>query len=397
MIADIDSSAREFINIKVRDKLERLNTPLTESTLGTYGTWAGGQSNQDTIKPIIFGEVFNIEPLLIDPSQIEYMFSNGSSELLIEIRDNGVPVYTNNGTGVILDASPANPIDLTTGKFKLSYKLAGTITISAQGVKNSINLTNGSLVTGTYVNNIANLICLIATQYGKSTTRLTASDLDLTNLAAFAAANTQSVGVVVTDRTNALVVCQDLAASIGAQLFMTRKGKLQLLRIGVPTTDTSVTITDTDILHHSLSMSSKVEVVAATTLGSCKNWSVQTGLLTAIPQQHKDLFATEFISKTSIDTSVQSLYKLDAAPVSKDTLLLRSSEATTEASRLNTYYKTPKIIYKFTGLAKLMSLKLGQAVVLQHNRFNLVSGKTGQVISLSPNWLNSTIDVEVII
>ncbi|MFI3221379.1 MAG: hypothetical protein QX189_20020 [Methylococcales bacterium] len=406
VVADVDSKSRETLNIRVRDKLERLNTPLTEDTLGTYGSWGSGQTNQESIKPLIFGEVFNIEPLYVDPANLEYMFNNGNSELVIELRDNGVPIYTHNGTSVTLN--DGNTIYTSTGKIRLGRALAGTLTMSAQGVKNSIDLSSynstysaycgtGALVSGTYSNNIANLIALIVTQYGKSTTRLSAPDLDLVNLAAFASSNTQSVGTSITDRSNTLTVCQELATSIGAQLFMTRKGQLQLLRLGVPTTDASVTITDRDILHHSLSISNKVEVTAATTLSYCKNWTLQSSLLTMIPEQHKTMFANDTVPKTVEDPTVKTLYKLDALPVVKDTMLIIGSEATTEATRLNNYFKTPRKVYKFTGFPKLMSLKLGQPVVLQHNRFGLSSGVSGQVISLAPNWLTSTIEIEVIV
>ena len=76
VIADIDSSSREYLNFKVRDKLEKLNYPISDDVIGTYGTWSGGQTNQDTIRPLIFGEVNNITPVLIDPSKLEYMFSD---------------------------------------------------------------------------------------------------------------------------------------------------------------------------------------------------------------------------------------------------------------------------------------------------------------------------------
>lgn len=401
VVADVDSKTRETLNIRVRDKLERLNTPITEETLGTYGSWGSGQTNQESIKPLIFGEVFNIEPLYTDPSNLEYMFNNGNSELVIELRDNGVPIYTHNGTSVTLN--DGNTIYTSTGKVRLGHPLVGTLTMSAQGVKNSINLSTGALVSGTYSNNIANLIALITTQYGKASTRLTSSDLDLLNLAAFASTNTQAVGTYVTDKANTLAVCQELASSIGAHLFMTRKGTLQLLRLGVPTSDTPINITDIDILHHSLSISNKIEVTAAVTLNYCKNWSVQTGLVTMIPPQHKLIFADDTRTKTLVDTtdvhgtSVKNLYKLDSVVTPKDTLLISSTDAYNEAVRLNTYFSTPKIVYKFTGFPRLMYLKLGQAVTLTHNRFGLSAGKTGQVISLSPNWLTSTIDVEVII
>lgn len=412
VIKDIDSRSRNTINIKLRDKLERINTPLTENVLGTSGTWAGGQTNQESIKPLIFGEVFNVEPLLIDPSTFTYLFNDnyildntgtyvsnvGGTELLIEIRDNGVPLYTHNGTTVTLNSDIPNTVNLATGTFVLSRPLAGTCTISVQGIKNAIDLNTGALVTGTYVNNVANLIALIVTQYGKPATRFTAADLDLINLSAFQSTNQQKVGVIISDRENILDICQQLASSIGAQLYVNRLGKLQLLKIGVPTADAVVNITDDDILHFTLSVSNKLEVQAATSIGYCKNWTTQTGLVTGIPEQHKTFFASEWLDpKINTDETTKTNYSLDSLPVQKNTLLISESEAAAEAARLTTYYKTPRIVYNFTGTSKLLSLKLGQAITLTHSRFNLSGGKTGQVVRLSPNWLDGTIEVEVLV
>lgn len=391
LIADIDSRNVNTINFKFRDKLEKLNCSLTEDKLGTYGTWAYQQNNQDAIKPIVFGEVHNLEPLLIDPSMLEYMVNNGSTEDIIELRDNGVPIYT---TGVLLSGAT---VTLSTGKFILTHPLVGQITASVQGVKNSINLATGALVTGTYANNIANLIALITTQYGKSTTRLTASDLDLTNLSAFAGSNNEYVGILISDKENVISVCQQLADSVGAQLYFNREGKLQLLKLGEPTPDASVNIYTRDMVEGSFSIRSRTDVVAATKIAYCKNWTVQSGLVTGIPEQHKDMFNTEWFTKTAVDSSIQSQYKLLADPTEKQTLLLTASQAQAEANRLNNYFKVPRTVYGFTGTSNLLSLKLGQEVVLYHHRFNLSGGKTGQVVSLSPSWLDKTVEVEVIV
>ncbi len=391
LIADIDSRNVNTINFKFRDKLEKLNCSLTEDKLGTYGTWAYQQNNQDAIKPLVFGEVHNVEPLLIDPSMLEYMVNSGSTEDIIELRDNGVPIYT---TGVLLTGAT---VTLSTGKFILTHPLVGQITASVQGVKNSINLSTGALVTGTYSNNIANLIALITTEYGKSTTRLTASDLDLTNLAAFAASNNEYVGILISDKENVISVCQQLADSVGAQLYFNREGKLQLLKLGEPTPDASINIYTKDMIEGSFSIRSRTDVVAATKIAYCKNWTVQSGLVTGIPEQHKDMFNTEWFTKTAVDSTIQSQYKLLADPTEKQTLLLTASQAQAEANRLNNYFKVPRTVYGFTGTSNLLSLKLGQEVVLYHHRFNLSSGKTGQVISLSPSWLDKTVEVEVIV
>ena len=401
VVADIDSKARESINIKVRDKLERLNTPITESVLGTYGTWSGGQTNQDTIKPLVFGEVFNISPLLIDPATQEYLINNGNTELLIELRDNGVPIYTNNGTTATLPMPGAGSITLSNGTVKLGRALIGSLTASVQGIKGAIDLTSGTYSSSTYKNTVANLISIIVTQYGKAdtSTRLTSADIDLVNFKSFDDSNTQAVGILISDKANLLEVCQELASSVGAQLFINRKGKLQILRLGDSiTTGLSIsTITDSDILHHSLAITNKTVVTAATKIGYCKNWTVQTGLQTGIPEVHKTYFSKATVPAASIDTVIRNLYKLNVIPEEKVGLLLSASDANAEATRLNAYTKVPRITYRFTGTSRLFSLVLGQQVTLTHNRFNLNNGKIGQVISLSPNWSSGKIDVEVLV
>ena len=79
VIGNIDSKSRETINIVVLDKLQRLNTPVTEFAIGTFGTWGTGvQTNQANILPIVFGEVFNIAPVLLDPSLLQYIVCSGA-------------------------------------------------------------------------------------------------------------------------------------------------------------------------------------------------------------------------------------------------------------------------------------------------------------------------------
>jgi len=575
IIEDVDSSARESINVKVRDKLNRLNYPISDNILGIYGTWANGQTNQDTIRPLVFGEVFNMSPVLVDPAYLEYMFNdtnvgtqitstttgtnlitcmstagfilnapvvftfsitaypstfgnlvfntvyyvktidsattftvsatsggtpfaltsanltttgsliNGvqaeanvyNTELAIEIRDNGVPIYTDvtvYGTTVTSTAATTNQvtcastqnlsvgmsiifdtsiggivsgttyyvktivsptaftisqladgntfvlttatasgtirvrninrpdraiINLTTGKFTLKSPPDGTVTMSLQGLKNSVDLsgTGTAGLLSTYTNNIANIITLIVTQYGQVSNRLTSADLDLVNLRSFVAANTAAVGIALKDRVNVLEVCQKLARSANAQLFFNRKGLLQLLQLGTPTTDAVMSITDGDILHHSLHISNKTKVIAATKVGYALNYTPQTALAGSIPSDANYMFNDAWYSQTVIDTNVQATYKLDSTPIQIDTNLISGSDANVLATTLNNYFKVPHTVYAFTGTAKLLYLKLGQQVTLTHNRFGLTAGKTGQVITLSPDWVNGTINVEVII
>lgn len=383
IMADISSSSKDLLNIKLRSKLEKLNTPVSDVKIGSRGVWPGGQQNVDQLSPLVFGEVHNISPVLVDPSQLEYLCNTGNTESIIEVRDNGAPVS--------VTASPS------TGSYKLVAPSVGTITCSVQGVAEHVDLSTGN-VTATYNNNVAKIIALICRNYGSnSANRLSAAELDLTQLSAFSSANTSPIGAVVSNRENVLSVCQNLASSVGAQLHMNRLGKLQLLKYGTAESVASVSITEDDIVFNSLSIGERIPVVASTKVGYAKNWTMQQNLTTLIPEQHKEMFATEWYTQTVEDATVKSRYRLEADPVQKDTALITTAGATTLATYLNNLFKVQKHVYKFTGTSKLMSLVLGQPVTLTHSRFGLSGGVSGQVVGLSPNWSTQKIEVEVLI
>ena len=148
VIDDIDSKARDTLTLRLRDKLERLNVPLTETTLG------GATDNKDRLLPLVFGEVHNIEPLLVNPSTLVYQYSSGAAERLIEVRDNGAPISTFTSS-------------LAASQFTLTAAPVGQITCDVQGVKPS----------GTYRNDVGRLVQHIVQAYGPATTRFSSGDL----------------------------------------------------------------------------------------------------------------------------------------------------------------------------------------------------------------------------
>lgn len=403
IIADCDSRNIRSFNIKLRDKLESLNAPISEAVIGTYGTWESGQQNKEQLKPIVFGEVFNCPAVLIDPASLEYMFScsnpegsstvatNGQSELLIEIRDNGAPIYistdiTNYGGATV---------NLANSTFTLKSPPAGDITVSVQGVKKSVNLATGAALD-TYNNTIANIIATIVTQFGKSSTRLSASSIDLANFQTFNTNNPVPVGVYVNGFANVLEVCQKIAGSVGASIFVSREGKLQLIKYGEPY-GSSITITPDDMIFDSFQISQRIAPKATQTLNWAKNWNVQSNITTAIPAQHKKDFAKEWLEATATDNIIANLYKSETQGASKDTFLIDYTSAYQEAERLLDYFKVPRTIYSFKARPRLLSLTLGQPVILKHPRFGLENGLSGQVVGLTPDWSKGYVDVEVIV
>lgn len=365
--ADINSKDRNTLNIQLRDKLQQLNTPVSEHKLG------GTTPNADNIIPLVFGEVHNITPLLTNPATLEYQCHDGAVEDIFEVRDNGKPVAVTKHND--------------TGKFELLASPAGAITVSIQGDKPA----------GVYYNTISKLIQRIVTQYGKESDRFTIADLDTDNLDFFDVGHQQPVGMYLGERVNVLNACQQLASSIGAQMIMSRTGLLRLIQINLPPYGTPLEIYATQQVNRSIQIVGRTEVAAAVKIGYCKNWTVQAGLQTSIPAEHKDLFAQEWLTKTSTDVPTQTQYRLNTEPVEQDTMLLTLADASVEADRRLTIFKQTRTTYRFEGTPSLLLLELGQTVKLFSSRFGLQDGKIGVVTSLTPNWLNGHIMVEVLI
>lgn len=368
VIGDIASRDATTLNLVLLDKLERLNNPISEALLGGTG------NNKDRLLPLTFGECFNIEPLNTDslPNVLEYMVHNGPIEDIIEVRDKGMPVSITK--------------NLTQGKFTLNHTPAGQITASVQGYKPS-----------TYSSNIANIIKNILINYGPTNTRLTIADIDQTNFTSFESTYTNPVGYYCKDRTNIIEICQRLAKSIGATITCTSQGLIRLVRLSIPGGGTSWTVTSTDMIEDSLTISEKPEVRGSVKLNYCKNWTPQnaSSLAGAVNPVSVSLFERDWLSTTATSSSVITEYKLSTEPQEEDTYFLTQTPADTEALRRLSIWNTPRFIYTATYFAHLLPVELGDSFTLTHRRFGL-SAKSGVVINIDRDWIGGRVTIGVL-
>ena len=368
VVGDLLARDAEVLNLSLLDKLQRLNQPLSEATLG------GATDNKDRLLPLAFGECHNVSPLLTNPATLTYQYHNGAAERLIEVRDNGAPITTFTS-------------NLAAGTFTLTAAPVGQITADVQGAKPS----------GTYSNNISTLVQYIVQNYGPSSTRYSSGDLDSASLSAFAGANPQPVGLCLTDRANVLQVCQDLASSVGAQVVVTTLGKLRLIQLALPAGGTPVAVTAQDFDEHSLSVTERPSVQATAKLGWGRNWSVQTsGLATGLPASSAAALGQGVLSVTSSDATATSVYKLGTQPEQADTLLVVESDATAEAARRRDLWKTPRQVYTARYRAHLLLTELGDSITITHARFGLSGGVTGLVTHIARDWLAGRVTIGVL-
>ena len=365
VVEDVGARSIDRLNLLLRDKSQRLNVAITEATLGGTGTNAGD------LVPLCFGEVHNITPVLLDPATLTYQVHAGAIEAIIEVRDNGIPV--------------SYGYDLAAGTFTLSASPVGSITASVQGSRSG----------GVYRARPGALIQHLATTYGAQP--MTAADLDAAQLAAFDAAHPQTVGLYLDGRANLLETLQSIAASVGAQVVFTPDGRLQIQKIALPAAGAATAVQVADTVLGSLCVAQSPKLRPSVRLAYCRNFTVQDGLQTGLPAEHLAMYGREWLVVQASDSAVADLWRLTTAPEEVQTLLQARLDAEAEAVRRLGLWGVRRLVLGFEVVGRFLTVPLGGAVVLTHTRFGLASGKTGQVVGKTTDWLGHRVKFEVLV
>ena len=308
-----------------------------------------------------------------------YKITDGTLDELIEVRDKAAPI------------SIINTRTAAYGEFTLKYNTFGTITASARSLPSSEC-------------NVPDLIKYIVKNYGTNT--LSDSDLDLTNISSDR--RSYKAGIYVTDRTNILEVCNELAKSINCGLYYSlftissgnvTGGKLRLIELKMPTSSVgAVELNDSLMLEGTLQVSETFNVKPSIKLGYCKNYTQQQqDLALALNTDHGTVFSDLYWFVESKDASIITLYKDSGIVQEEPTHLLVTSEAEAEADKRLDLWKIPRQLITATYLPQLIFTQLGDTVTIKSNRFGLSTGKPGIVYSINRDWITGFTEIGVLV
>jgi hypothetical protein len=481
LVENLISSGESSLQLTLVDKLEKLNEAITTRTSkDLVGNYTIKSSQEEKLLPVLFGEVFNLTPMLVDNginyddgpwtgtiininntgginigdtvtaidgvgtlyggtptscvvsnildnNKIIYTLTGGTrprpgniTNLTIAgtayppitgrqinisyVKGTGGPVYKiTDGINspylneIIEARDKAAPIEINTsrisaGEFMLKYNLFGTITCSARSAA-AADCT------------VPKLISYIVKNYG--TNKLTDSDLQLDSISADKA--DYKAGIYVTERTNILEVCNQLARSINCGLYYSSitvtntgevtNGKLKLIELKAPSTVVgAVELNDSLMLEGTLQIVESFQVKPSIKLAYCKNYTIQAqDLALALNPAHGNIYKDEYWYVEAKDTSTISLYS-DTGEVKEEiTHLLLTSDAQLEAASRLDLWKVPRQLITATYLPHLIFTQLGDIVTIKSTRFGLSSGKPGLVYSINRNWITGFTEIGVLV
>jgi len=456
IIDDLVSSNESTLVISLFDKLQRLNDTISETNLSTTSY---SQNTEQTLLPLLFGECFNVQPLLVDNGSSAdggqvYMYHNGEANGTIEVRDNGFPIEVDDypvkakatftaqinsnvlilsnftvGTisaiqvGYTIEPISGIPADTTVlgvnvGLSAVTISNPTTKAVSIVGGKIYGNVNEGTFTLLTapkgtitcsaqgytpYTNTIPGIITALVKNYGIAANRFTDSEISFSSFI-----NTSQVGIYIKDRTNILEACAELAKSVNAGLVCpsisidtngnVSASKLKLIELVAPTQNNSkYTLTDNSMIEGTLSISQTFPIRTVLKLSYCKNYTIQTSIAAGLNPTINFSQEYLFVDKAEEASSLQTLYKDSGTVEPENTLLIDESQAIAELNKRITLWTTQRYLITATYLPEFIFVQLGDGVIIQSNRFNLNNAKPGIVYSISRDWLTGMVEIGVLV
>ena len=383
LVEDLVSTNENTLSISLVDKMQKLNDVLQLRALKDLNYTESTSASKENVLPLLFGEAFNFQPMYIDNGSTAntgkiYKIHDGSLDEIIEVRDNGVPIPVTKNLGL--------------GQFETLSNPVGTLTCSARA-NNPNNCT------------VPELIKIIVKNYGTQTNRFVDADIDFSGIT-----NTSKVGLYCSDRINILEACNQLAKSINAGLvcssisitgtnvndYEVTTSKLKLIELKTATGQTSKwNLSDDYMVMGSLSISETFVIKPTIKLAYCKNYTIQQTVADGV--NPASTFNDEYLYITNTLSIEQTLYRDTGSVQEEITLLLDTSEATTEAQKRSQLWGTQRFLVTATYLPQFIFVQLGDVVTITSSRFNLNSGKQGIVYSITRNWLTGLVDIGVLV
>lgn len=362
---------------------------FTTETAGAYEVAirktddVGGDVNiKSKAKPMVFGEVKNIRPVLINEGGLIYeVHGYGPIHAIDAVYDKGV----------LLTLTTDYTVDLTNGRFTLTASPAGEVTCDVRGHKEG----------GTYLETT----CSIVDRMIREFTTLQTADINASSLIALSALTPATVGIYVNpadvveqsqERLDTVKATIDaLMTGISGYHGFGRDGKFAVGRLEAPAVSADAEFTSIDIL--------KIERLPSDIPPyriRCKyarNWTVQNegSLAAAVTDNRRNYLAKDSLVGEYEDTSVQTKHLLaeDWEPI--ESYYADEADAITEATRVQGLYGPGRDWYRVRVKQQVMDLDINATIKITYDRFGLDSGQNFRVIEFDENSAANTVEMLV--
>lgn len=401
LIAGISQAALEWnqVSVRLRDRITDLQEKKIQPLiyLGTNDNvtvfFEGAADLKDVQKPLIFGRVTNVTPVLVNDFYLLYHVSSSAIADVVNVLDKGA--YLSRGTdfATIEQLKNSTPVKgafntcLSQGMIKLGVTPIGTVTVTTWESK------------VVEQNSVAQLVYKIVTGIGG----ISPSDVVASDFSTLDAQNAANVGLVCDSGMSVANALDKLCESVGAFWGFDALNRFRLIRLEPPTSNAVFEIDSSnyiDIDRESVSVNGSTDAVYKVTIEYSKNYTVQVGDQLAglsVPADRRAYLGQEIRKSTKSNDSIKIAHP-NAQEITQTTLLCGSNYAEPEAQRLLSIFDPSRIILKVIvelDALSLAVLDLNVVVKVTAPRYGLSSGKYLRVINIQADAENNQFDLRL--
>lgn len=391
----------------------------------------------NTPKPICYGKCYNISPVLVDSLTNVYMIHNGPIHQVIQVRENGSPLYSNDlPVGDPYYIANVNDQDYSiqwdVGTFTLargSFESNGVITCDVVGKRITYdplrNYFNDAVDYATFnaLNDRTDPIRIAESCKITNIIRDIADSCVTTNYIWYNIGSVTEVGsfkhmqnttfnnefvfgMYIKEKTTGYTAIEDILKGVSSYIYFDNNGLMNIQQIIGPEDITNQAIYKIDadsIKPNGISVSTIQPPIKKITTNYKKNYTVQSkdSLAAELTETEMSKFteANLVIDELNSDFLVSGYLAYPNAEV-LDGITIHTTEYTDahrETLRRLELRKQRRYIYSFKTVHTLPSLTVGEPVNIIHERFNLGQGQIGLIVSSSINPLTRQGTIEVFI
>lgn len=372
------------IMLTVSDKGLLLDKQIITPNYSGLGGLEGGDDLAGRMKPLVFGQCFNIEPVLLDASNLIYQVHAGSIEAFDAVFDSGVALTFDADYADINAVTPGAGTFATCkakGVIKLGSTPLGRITANVRGDN-----------MGGYVSKAGSICMRMAMTLYDNESFL----LDMFDTEAWAAVDSAvpgAAGLYITDRQTMRQLFDALLNPCVAYWFFDRFGLLSAAivdTVGVPTID----VGQVDLDGRGIEMVDAVPPAWRISVGYAPVWTVQAEdeLAGAATDAQRSFVGNAYRLTTYENRQIRREH-LQPLERTFYTNLAEKADADELLARLVRIYGQERRIYRGVRYGGLFGISIGDAVNFSYGRFGL--NKPMMVMGLSEDAETASTSLEL--
>lgn len=373
------------MRLVLRDNGYRLEVPAQPLTYGGTGGLDGTTDLKDKRKPQGFGWCENVSPPLVIPNLLAYQPSIGPIAGIEAVYDRGVPLtlaqdYASSALllNAVIDAGRYATC-IAEGLFRLGGAPAGTVTCTFRGD-----------ASGGYVNTTGAIVRRLAMNAGV----LGINDLVGPSFAALDALQPAEIGIYLETGAEDTVagVIGKLMTGIGGWAGMRRDGRLEARIFTAPEGAPLASYDSIDIAEDSLSRERLPDGIDPPPFQYRVTWGRNHTVQADVGGQagvtaDRVAFLAEGVRLAASESARAAAIKLDHPlaqdPEPIDAYFRFREDAYAEANRRLDLYGVARALYRFVLLQHPFRHEVGDVIRLTYPRWDLATGKTLCIVSLS--------------